>query len=741
MKNALKFASIALGLCLPAVTAHAQFQVVVGQGLVDNKGNPVAQTFKPAPGKPNVIELNDVEIMARGGVQFLVQGQVTQMVTGHPDPPGIDLRFTRLTIINQSTVANPVTATSSIIVQSDVFKTPIGPPFNGRLHLDGYYRSTGHGAPITNSQVSLSGSLLQPAPAQNIGTLTIPAVKAQNGPVYFGPFHPGDNTATFVGPNPDVTKAFPIGGTQTSITLNFTVGQNDRLVLYGSAFSAAYSADRVFTVNSTLDLPDGFPGDGLCDTGTPTSGPTGICTLRAALTEADFQPVVTAIQFNIPGTGIPKIQMQSDTTFNFGSMGALQTVVIDGTTQPGGLVEVDGSQASPVDAGGSPIVGLDLVGQGSMVLGLLIHSFPSHAIQIRPTGAPFGGSNVVEENAIGTDITGLALPNGGDGVHITQQPNNLVLDNVIANNAGQGVLVDGSAATGNTIHATPIFANGGGISLTHSGNNLQAAPVLTSASEDGANLTIGGTLHSAASQTFDLDFFVNSVCDVSGAGQGTTYLGSTSASTDASGDATFTTVLPANPSEGLIATATATDTSGNTSQFSACEAVQQVPPTTQPPVANAGSTQTVTVGTLVMLNGSGSFDPNTPPLPLTFQWTQTSGPAVTLTGANTATPSFTPTQTGTYVFSLVVNNGVLNSAAASVTITVTASALQLIESLIAEVQSLGLPKGPEQSLVSKLRAAENALDRGQTQAAINQFGRVHPRSRSAKRREDFWESG
>src|SRR5208282_5868486 len=95
--------------------------------------------------------------------------------------------------------------------------------------------------------------------------------------------------------------------------------------------------------------------------------------------------------------------------------------------------------------------------------------------------------------------------------------------------------------------------------------------------------------------------------------------------------------------------------------------------TIQPPVANAGSNQTVSAGTLVTLNGSGSSDPNVPPLPLTFLWTQTAGPAVTLTGANTPTPSFTPTQAGAYMFSLVVNNGVANSAAASVTITVTAT--------------------------------------------------------------------
>ncbi|WP_083918229.1 PKD domain-containing protein [Methylosarcina fibrata] len=91
------------------------------------------------------------------------------------------------------------------------------------------------------------------------------------------------------------------------------------------------------------------------------------------------------------------------------------------------------------------------------------------------------------------------------------------------------------------------------------------------------------------------------------------------------------------------------------------------------PVSNAGSDQTVTAGNLVTLNGTGSSDPDNSPSPLTYSWTQTSGPTVTLTGADTAQPSFTPGEAGTYVFSLVVNDGLANSSADSVTITVNAA--------------------------------------------------------------------
>lgn len=60
----------------------------------------------------------------------------------------------------------------------------------------------------------------------------------------------------------------------------------------------------------------------------------------------------------------------------------------------------------------------------------------------------------------------------------------------------------------------------------------------------------------------------------------------------------------------------------------------------QTPVANAGTNQSVNACTVVNLNGSGSSDPDSGPAPLTFQWTQTAGPTVVITGATSATPSF-----------------------------------------------------------------------------------------------------
>jgi hypothetical protein len=76
-------------------------------------------------------------------------------------------------------------------------------------------------------------------------------------------------------------------------------------------------------------------------------------------------------------------------------------------------------------------------------------------------------------------------------------------------------------------------------------------------------------------------------------------------------------------------------------------------PIERPPVANAGPDQTVTSGATVNLDGTGSFDPAGQPL--TYVWTQTSGPAIMLNDPTSATPSFTaPTGPATLTFVLQV---------------------------------------------------------------------------------------
>jgi hypothetical protein len=81
-----------------------------------------------------------------------------------------------------------------------------------------------------------------------------------------------------------------------------------------------------------------------------------------------------------------------------------------------------------------------------------------------------------------------------------------------------------------------------------------------------------------------------------------------------------------------------------------------------PPTANAGSGQTVNVGTPVNLSGLASSDPQN--LPLTYSWSITSRPATStaqLNSLTSPTPSFTPDRHGDYQVQLTVSNGTLTS--------------------------------------------------------------------------------
>jgi preprotein translocase subunit SecF len=90
------------------------------------------------------------------------------------------------------------------------------------------------------------------------------------------------------------------------------------------------------------------------------------------------------------------------------------------------------------------------------------------------------------------------------------------------------------------------------------------------------------------------------------------------------------------------------------------------------PVANAGSSQTVSVGTLVTLSGAASSDANGDAL--TYKWTLTtrpSGSTASLSSTTVVSPTLRVDIVGTYVASLIVNDGKLDSTVATVPITAT----------------------------------------------------------------------
>lgn len=188
----------------------------------------------------------------------------------------------------------------------------------------------------------------------------------------------------------------------------------------------------------------------------------------------------------------------------------------------------------------------------------------------------------IEGNAIGLQSSGGgALPNGS-GIAINVGSNNTITGNAIKFN-DSGVTVQegtGNEISGNSIHQNRrigIDLRGDGVTpndLNDSDdgpNNLQNYPIITSAkllgpSSRGMYFVTGtGTLNSTPNSTFRLEFFINSAS--SGAGQGELFNGVKTVTTDANGNASFDWGFETDPGRPVY-TVTATDSLGNTSEFS-----------------------------------------------------------------------------------------------------------------------------------------------------------------------------
>jgi hypothetical protein len=196
--------------------------------------------------------------------------------------------------------------------------------------------------------------------------------------------------------------------------------------------------------------------------------------------------------------------------------------------------------------------------------------------------------NRVQGNLIGTNVGGNTdLGNASDGIYFV----NGTFDNIIGGaGAGEGNLIAfnrngirADSGVRNLFSRNRIFSNdllgidlapvGATINDTGDGdtgpNNLLNFPVITFVNAQTNTINVQGTYNSAANQTFTLEFFGSNGVDPTGYGEGRNFLGTTQVATNASGNATFNV----NFSVSLSAvanwvTATATDSTGNTSEYS-----------------------------------------------------------------------------------------------------------------------------------------------------------------------------
>jgi hypothetical protein len=147
------------------------------------------------------------------------------------------------------------------------------------------------------------------------------------------------------------------------------------------------------------------------------------------------------------------------------------------------------------------------------------------------------------------------------------------------------------------------------------------------------------------------------------------------------------------------------------------------------PIANAGTSQSASVGTEVVLNGSGSSDSDGDAL--TYRWSLVSVPGGShsvLINPNSVSPSFLPDLPGTYVVGLIVNDGLVDSVQSTVQVLAIASvtsviqAIRVLQNTIAALPSASFRnRNMQNALLNKLNAVIGTVSSGDYGAAVSQL--------------------
>jgi hypothetical protein len=406
-----------------------------------------------------------------------------------------------------------------------------------------------------------------------------------------------------------------------AITVSTIAGQtftvvNTNNVGPGSLRQAIFDANAAITAGDTIV----FAITNLITTITPASALPPI--IDPVMIDAYTQPGA-AVNTSATGfNGVLPVRLAG----NSAGSGANGLLITAGSSTVRGLM-ITGFNGDGIELSGlggnvieGCVIGLDAAGtdQGNIANGIFITGSPNNLIGgamlaarnvisgnnndgIELSGAA-ATSNVILGNLIGTGPSGTTgVPNSANGVLITASSRSNIVGgvlagqaNIIAFNAGDGINVAAAVAnTNNTFRGNSIFSNGNlGIDLGANGvalndpndvdtgaNQLQNFPVLSlAASNSPSEVSLTGSLATAAHTTYAVDFYASASFDSSGHGEGQFHLGSTNLTTDGSGQADFVALFTP-PLPGRYLSATATDPFGNTSEFSRWVVISRAAPT------------------------------------------------------------------------------------------------------------------------------------------------------------------
>ena len=237
--------------------------------------------------------------------------------------------------------------------------------------------------------------------------------------------------------------------------------------------------------------------------------------------------------------------------------------------------DVSGISAIPNTAG----IIIDGISFQNMMDGNIISGNLQAGIGINITGSD---SNVIVRNRIGINADGQPLPNGMDGIRISQGACKTVIGgmpeeaNIIAHNGGAGVYITNDNCKRNLISCNSFYNNGGlaidlfepGINHNDAGDTDNGAndklnyPEISSVSLTSNGFLVSGTLNVSAPQNCIIQLYQASA-DNFGHGEGRNFLTTVVPASDGS----WSITLPNSATNDLI-TALTIDDQKNTSEFS-----------------------------------------------------------------------------------------------------------------------------------------------------------------------------
>ena len=345
----------------------------------------------------------------------------------------------------------------------------------------------------------------------------------------------------------DAGNSNTIGGT-TPAARNIISGNgfNPGVALTAAAYSNIIEGNYIGTdITGTMPLPDDIGVYVGVDSNVPNEASAGANTIGG---------IVPGAGNLISGNRLDGIQMLGDTIVNANG-------VIAGDEVLGNMIGTDVTGGNPLGNGRNGIQVLALAG-GAVTYSSFIGNLAGTAGNViafnRANGVLINVGNAAGNAALNNHVIGNSIySNQGAGVMVASGTQNEISRNSIYSNGNLGIAL----GTGGANINTPCSSN----PSSGGPNNLLNAPVLTSSGGtgttyitatatdslgdtsqfsnaigvSGGTVSVAGTYTGVPNTTLTIEFFTSPVPDPSGYGQGQTYIGSQTVSTNASCAATI----------------------------------------------------------------------------------------------------------------------------------------------------------------------------------------------------------